>query len=964
MAIQVGRRTFLKVLGVTAVGSSIASISFRQARALPPPKSKLIEGKKIPTICTYCAIGCGQVATVVDGSVIDIEGDKEHPVNEGLLCAKGNAQLQLFSHKGYSGFQRVSTPSSISVPGNLWGPERHHAGSNPLRIVKPLLRTNIKKDEDQDPQWKEITWEEAFNLIVERTKPVVEEFYRKNPLPNKDGNYVINGREFPVAWLGSAYSHNEENYIFRKFYTLLGGNNIDHQARRCHSTTVAALAATFGFGAMTNHPRDVTNAKVILIMGSNAAENHPVIWKWVTRAVEKGATLIVMDPKFSRSASKAHIFSWFRPGTDAAFFLGMINYVVSNNLVDQSYVKNRTNAEKTFPGIGTVIDELVKISSNYTVDEVSKITGIPPDKFRLIAETYTKTRPGTWLYAMGTTQHTNGTQMIRAGAILQLLLGNVGVPGAGVNALRGISNVQGSTDMGTMGEWLPGYRIPPPNVGYVRNFQKYKNLVGEKKTPTEIAGEFKVAPIDLRHWATYLGGYMKGWGIFVGTYPEQDPEKGTVISDLPLVNGLTSMEIFRAIKAGKIKTLIVVGENPAVSNANAGFVREALSMEGLFTVVMDPFHSETAHYADILLPGGTVLEKDGTVTNTGRLIQWRYALEAPPGEARSDLWFADQLFKRFRKTRIMLLPSEKFAKDQGIDPRTLRVDPDGRWNYGDPPDAERVLRELDQVVAIYTGVIDSEGRNLSKRRSREFVDAMDRDFEMFHNWAYSWPDNQRVLYKTDETGVRLPRALGRNFFTADRKAFIYNPLPAFAGRGYGIPIHNEPAESPDPELAKKYPAIIFNHPAAPAHNKELTVGDPTKYPIILTTYRLTEHMHTGSLSRNLPWLVELVPEAYIDISEPLAKKINVKTGDKVRVRSARKPDGIVVKAFVTKRVTPLIINNKEFEVAAMPWHWGFMGIKRARGPSANLLTIDAGDAWTLMPETKVALCNVERAEAV
>jgi len=956
------RRSFLTALGITALGTTLAGISFKQARALPPPKSKLVEGKRIPTICTYCAIGCGVVATIVDGKVIDIEGDKQHPVNEGLLCAKGNAQLQLFGHKG-PGFQRKLVSSSISGPGNLWGPQRYEAGNNPLRIVTPLIRTNPKKGEGEDPGWKEISWDEAFKLMIDKTKPVVDEFYKKNPLPDKDGNYVINGREFPVAWLGSAYSHNEENYLFRKFYTLLGGNNIDHQARRCHSTTVAALAATYGFGAMTNHPRDVANAKVILILGSNAAENHPVIWKWVTRAVDKGAKLIVVDPKFSRSASKADIFAFLRPGTDAAFFLGMINYIVSNNLIDESYVKERTNAEKSFPGIGKVIDELVKISWNYTVDEVSRITGIPPEKFKLIAETYAKTKPGTWLYAMGTTQHTNGTQMIRAAAILQLLLGNIGVPGGGVNALRGISNVQGSTDMGTMGEWLPGYRIPPPNIAYIRNFQKYKNLVKEKKTPAEIAGVFNLAPIDLRHWATYLGGYMKNWGIFVGTYPEEDPEKATVVSDLPIVSGLTSMEIFRAIKAGKVKALYVVGENPAVSNANAGYVREALSTPGLFTVVMDPFHSETAHYADILLPGATVLEKEGTVTNTGRWIQWRNGLEAPPGQARSDLWFVDQLFKRFRKAGIIVLPSERFAKDRGIDPKALGIDPDGKWNYGSPPEAERVLREINGAVAIYTGVVAPDGQNLTKRRNREFVDEMDRKFEMFHNWAFSWPDNQRVLYKTDETGV-LPRALGRNFFTADKKAFVYNPTPAFAGRGYGIPVHNEPAESPDPELARKYPPIILNHPAAPAHNKELVIGDSSKYPVILTTYRLTEHMHTGSLSRNLPWLVELVPEPYIDISESLARKLGVKTGERVRVRSARMPNGIVVKAYVTKRISSLTINKKEFEVAAMPWHWGFRGLERARGPSANLLTIDAGDAWTLMPETKVALCSVEKVEVV
>lgn len=938
-----------------------------------------MSGERIPSVCYYCGGGCGIVATLVEGKVVNIAGDPDHPINEGTLCAKANAQLQLFSHREARPFGTTLSVPARDGLSNLWGPRRLDPTSNPLRLTKPLLRTNPKKAEAEDPKWREISWDEAYNIITEKLKGVVDKYYADNPLPDKDGNYFVDGKKFPVAWLGSAYSHNEENYLFRKFSVLVGTNNIEHQARRCHSTTVAALASTFGFGAMTNHIIDYKNAKTILFVGSNGAENHPVCYRWVMKAVvDGGAKLIVLDPRFTRSASKAHIFSWFRPGTDAAIFLGLVNYAISKGYADKRYLSERTDADadKDIPGIGKlkVVDRLIQIASNYPVGEVSRITGIPESKFVEIAEAYCRpeNRPATTVYAMGTTQHTNGTQMIRAYAILQLILGNIGVPGGGVNAMRGISNVQGSTDMGTLFEWLPGYRrpplAPPGLITDVRNFQRYKNLRKEGKSPAGIAEFFKLAPIDLRHWATWRDGYMKFWGGYVGTYPEDDPDKGVIVSDLPVGLGNSSVEIFREIEKGNIKFLFVVGENPTVSNPNIGQVRSALASESVFTVVMDMFESESAHFADIVLPAASLLEKDGTVTNTGRWIGWRNKIENPPGDARTDLRFVNDLFKRLRKAGVIVLPSEKFAKDKGIKPADLGVDPDAKWSYGDPPGPEEVLKEINSVVAIYAGIMtqqaDGTWKNRAKSRDNKPADEMDAKYGFFKNWFFSWPDNQRVLYKQDETNV-LPRALGTNFFTADKRAMIYNPTqyPGPRNEAYAIPVHNEPAESPDPELAKKYPPIVGDHPAATPANKDPSflkrIGDPEKYPVVLTTFRLTEHMHTGQLTRNLPWLTELMPEMFVEISKPLAKSVGVKTGDMVRVRSARKLDGIVIKAYVTNRLKPLTINGKECHVVAMPWHWGFKGMHP--GESANFLTIDAVDNWARMPETKVALCSVEKA---
>jgi len=713
---------------------------------------------------------------------------------------------------------------------------------------------------------------------------------------------------------------------------------------------------------MTNHVIDVKNAKVILIMGANTAEQHPVYYRWVFKAKEKGAKLIVLDPRFTRSASKADLFARFRPGTDAAVMLGLINYAVKNNLVDSAYVKQRTDAEARVAGAGTVVDELIKVASGYTVEEVSRITGITKEKFVEIAELYCRNRPGAILYAMGTTQHTNGTQMIRAYAILQLLLGNVGVAGGGVNATRGINNVQGSTDMNVLPDTLLGYRRVPTGVPDIRNFQIYRNLIAEGKSASDIAKFFNIDWTgDLRHWATWLEA-VREWKVFVGTYPPAEADKGVVISDIPWGAGSTSIEIYRRIEAGEIRALIVVGENPVVSHANAGAVHEALSKDGLFTVVMDMFHSETAHFADIILPASSKLETDGTVTNTGRWIMWRNRTQdnAAVGypQVKSDLWFVDQLYKRLRKAGVLVLPSERFAKDKGLNPNDIGVDVDGGWNYGDPPDAEKVLKQINATVRLYRGVIAADGTNRTKRRDKTPADDMDSKFGMFKNWGFSWPDNQRVLYKPDEKAGKTG-PLGETFFTSDGKARIY--ASAWAARGFAVPVHNEPADSPDPKLAQEYPPLVKGlHPAANPLNdpKIVKPADPNEYPVILTTFRLTEHMHTGQLSRNLPWLKELNPDNRVEISPSFAEKIGVRTGDYVKVRTPRNPEGVKVKAHVTNRIGSLNINGKDFDVVAMPFHWGFMGLNP--GPITNTLTTDASDAWTSMPETKVALCTVER----
>jgi formate dehydrogenase major subunit len=368
-------------------------------------------------------------------------------------------------------------------------------------------------------------------------------------------------------------------------------------------------------------------------------------------------------------------------------------------------------------------------------------------------------------------------QIIRAFGQLQLILGNVGQPGGGANVLRGITNVQGSNDMNhLMHIWL-GYRRVPGALGErerlqggaeadIRRYQKYKNLVKEGKPAAEIAKELGIAWVgDLRHYASWREAEMH-WGIFIGTYPENDPDNGVVISDVPVEPGLTTIEYFREMEAGRIKFIILQGMNPVVSVGNASQVIRGLSNPNAFVVVMDLFLSETAHFADIVLPAASKYENSGSITNTGHTIQWRHRLQdnsrvVDPydpqrrtfSEIKSDLWFIDQLFKRLRKKGLIVLPSERFAKDKGIPLSELRklsngANIDEKWDYRPPdkrtgpslddlktePEAFEVSKEIDKTVRLYRGIVGPKGENRMAERNKSFMDEYTHKFQIYKFW--------------------------------------------------------------------------------------------------------------------------------------------------------------------------------------------------------------------------------------
>jgi len=709
---------------------------------------------------------------------------------------------------------------------------------------------------------------------------------------------------------------------------------------------VASLAETFGRGAMTNHWIDIRNSDRILIIGSNAAENHPISFKWVTKAIERGAKLINVDPRFTRTSSKAHIYSRLRSGTDIAFINGMIKYVLDDmeknpDNYNLEYVTEYTNAsflidpgfklpadldglfsdynpdkrsyskgtwkyqldekgvpkkDKTLKDPNCVFQLLKKHVERYTPDKVSEVTGAQKDTFLLVCKTFAESgrtgMAGTIMYAMGTTQHTYGTQNIRGYAILQLLLGNMGIAGGGINALRGESNVQGSTDMAILFHILPGYLKTPDEKDVDIDTYCKRYYEGKNKDPK-----------SADWWSNarkYLVSLMKSWYGDKAT-PENDFAFGYIPKREVGVN-YSHISLFEAMHDGDIKGLICMGQNPAVAGPNSNREREALHRLD-WLVCADLWGTETANFwnrgkADFcdyvdpkdvktevfLLPAAASMEKEGSITNSGRWMQWRYAAVHPPGDAKSDLWILDRLFEAVRAR----------YKNQG-GPHAGAI-LDMAWDYGsgEEPDVHAVAKEINGYdlatgkLAASFGKLKADGTtssgnwlycaaytekgNMAARR----VGLDPSNIGLYPEWAWCWPVNRRIIYNrasVDPKGVPWDKehpvvafkglAVAGKYVTkrwigdvpdggwyplqnpdgterADAKhPFIMKPeghARIFGmGRADGpFPEHYEPVESP---LAKNpmghgamiNPAVKLWHKDKPEGN---LIGTPDKFPIV------------------------------------------------------------------------------------------------------------------------------------
>jgi len=804
---------------------------------------------------------------------------------------------------------------------------------------------------------------------------------------------------------------------------------------------------------MTNHWIDIRNADCIMIIGSNAAENHPISFKWVTEAMERGAKLINVDPRFTRTSSKADIYAPIRSGTDIAFIGGIINYVLNDmeknpGNYNLEYVKQYTNAalivnsgftfndglfgemsdsrytaaakktwkyadtktpatDPTLKNQNCVFQLLKKHYSRYDADTVCNITGTPKDTYLEVCRTYSATgqkgKAGTIMYAMGATQHTYGTQNVRVYAILQLLLGNIGVAGGGINALRGTSNVQGSTDMCLLSHILPGY-LAVPKEGDTDLEAYLKRVRPSTITPQGLRGDKSANWWD--NYKKYIVSLLKAW-----YGPAATKANDFCFSYLPRCDpgvNYTHIGMFEAMGQGKIKGLWNWGQNPASGGPNSNGARNALgNLDWL--VVADIWMNETSEFwqrpgvnpSDIktevfVLPAACSYEKEGSISNSGRWAQWRYKAVEPPGEGMADLEIM---------YLVMLKLKELYKADSAAPQREAITKLD--WNYGTRVTADAVAREINGYdlttgkLAESFGVLKDDGTTSSgnwlycnmyteaagnKARKRDPIDLHPRQIGLYSDWSWCWPLNRRIIYNRASVDLKgapwdkeHPVILNYNPTTKwqgdvpdggwppisqAEKGTKYLPFimkPEGVARLWGydrvdgpLPEVYEPWESP---LDKNLMSGTKNDPCAFVGTYMNQRGTPDQYPCVGTTYRCTEHWQTGIMTRNLPWLVELMPEMYVEMSEELAAEKGIKNGDKVMVSAAR--GEIQAVAVVTKRFQPLQVGGKTIHHIGVLNHWGYSGM--AKGDTGNILTPHVGDANTTIPEYKTFLCNVRRA---
>ena len=822
---------------------------------------------------------------------------------------------------------------------------------------------------------------------------------------------------------------------------------------------------------MTNHWRDIKNADVILINGANPAEAHPVGFQWFVKAkldptkgpgAGGGAKIVHADPRFTRTSALADTYLRIRTGTDVAYFGGLINYVLQNDLYHADYVKNYTNAsfivregydfkDGLFSGYnastrsydistwayeteGTPLDGpagttqarakrdmtlqhprsvfqlLKKHYSRYTADMVSSITGIPILDFvsvaKLVGEMGKPDKVMTIVYAVGLTHHTTGGQLIRSGALLQLLLGNMGRPGGGMNAERGHANIQGNTDHAISWEILPGYlRIPAPGQ---KNLDGYVAANAAKKSDPNSWNFFGT------NYRNFMVSLLKAW---YGDAAKRENEFAYDFIPKPAANS-SWMSIFDQALKGKMEGVILSGMTATSIGPDSNQVLQGLA-NLKWLVVMDPLPTTSSEFwrapgmdaAKIqtevfMLPTTHWIEKDGSFVNSGRWSQWKEAVLPPEGDARHDHWIMADLFDRVKQLYRQQggkFPDPIMAVTLGYkDPKKPELDEIAKEINGKDLTTGSQMTSFANLKAdgtttagdwIYTGSYPDAG-NLAKRRNGvQDVKANDpTGMGFFPNWAWSWPLNRRVLYNrasADADGKPWdPKRPGIQWngtaWTGDVPDYpaTMNPKDPAAwlpfimnGEGVGrlfsssmldgpIPEHYEPYEAPipnplHPSVSEDPVAFLYDQAAG----RPSRFGKVDKYPYVATSYRLTEHEHY--VTQHVPLLVGLQPQAFVEVPEELANEKGIKNGDRVRVSSER--GKLEVSALVTKRLGPITLaGNKKVYQIGIPIHWGFVGVSAEQNPEkskywlANALTPMVGDVGARTPEFKAFLVNIEK----
>ncbi len=1001
------RRDMLKIAGAGAGVLALGGLGVNYLVTESYAKKLKIKGaKEVITSCPYCSVICQYIAHVKGGKVVSTEGDPAYPVSEGALCAKGSAMLsQINDNK---------------------------------RVLKPLYRAPFSdKWEVKDYDW-------MVEQVARSIKTTRDKYFKEK---NEAGQTV--NRVDELFHAGSSQMSNEELAVHRQALAAMGVVNIDHQARVCHSSTVPALAQCFGRGAMTNHYIDIKNTDCCLIIGSNAAEHHPMVFKWILKAKEnRGAKIIHVDPKFSRTSARSDFHVPLRSGTDIAFMGGMIKFIIENNKYFHDYVLNYTNAsfivsakynfnnglfsgydpktklydktswnfetdetgliktDKTLTNTRCVFQLLKQHYSRYDLARVSSITGVSQENLLKVYEAFTATgkpdKAGTILYALGWTQHTVGVQYIRTGGIVQLLLGNIGIAGGGVNAMRGEPNVQGATDHAILYYILPGYLpMPRADIPTLEDYNKKNTPVcKDSRSVNWWQNRPKYMASLLKAWfgdaATKENGFCYNW------LPKLEPAKAWDQGDNSFL--FAWEEIYK----GNIKGASIFGSNPAQSIPNANKTRKAMGNLD-FIYFADIYHNETTDFWHgpgmdpkkiktecFLFPSAHRAEKEGSVSNSGRWILWHNRATKPRGESQP----MGQIIIDITKELIRLYKKEGGKFKEPI------VNLDWYKKY----DAEKIAKKINGYYVsgpkkgrlvdgfaefaddgstvslnwLYAGSFTEEG-NLMKRRSHGQT-PQEKKLGLYPKFSWAWPANRRILYNRasvdlngqpwdpDRTVIQwdgikwvgdTPDGGAPPMSTNGKYPFIMQTEGL--GRLFGpglvdgpFPEHYEPAETP---LTRHDFSGQLSNPCAKIlvsdHDKIAAPGDP-RFPIVLTTYSMTEHWCSGSETRNHPALLEAEPQLYVEMSHELAKEKGIKNGDAVIVESAR--GRVEAAAMVTVRITPFRIQGRIVHLIGMPFAFGWT--KKGCGDTTNRLTINAADPNTSIYEAKACCVNIRKADKV
>ena len=941
------RRGFLKRSGVTVGAGAVASqLPFNIiGKAEAQDAAKNIAVKR--TVCTHCSVGCAIDAVVENGVWVRQEPVFDSPLNLGAHCAKG---------------------ASI----------REHGVTHDSHRLKYPVKLEGGK-------WKRVSWDQAYDEISQKLLQIKKE-------SGPDATF----------WIGSSKHNNEQSYLLCKWVRLFGTNNTDHQARICHSTTVAGVAQTWGYGAMTNSYNDEQNSKSMLFLGSNAAEAHPVSMLHTLHAKENGAKVIVADPRFTRTAAKADKYVRFRSGTDVALLFGVLHVIFKNGWEDKKYIQERVYG----------IDEVRKEAAKWTPDEVEKVTGMKEAEVKHVAEMMAKNLPSTIVWAMGQTQHTNGNAIVRASCILQLALGNVGMSGGGCNIYRGHDNVQGATDVGPNPDSLPGY--------------------------------YGIAEGSWKHWC-------RVWGV------DYEWMKGRFASKALMEKpGITVSRWIDAVlekkenvdQASNLRAVIYWGHAPNSQSRGKEMVEAMKKLDLL--VVVDPYPSATAAMAAMvrqdgvyLLPAATQMECPGSVTASNRSLQWREKVIDPMFESRTDHMIMHQLAEKFGYAKEFTAKI-KLSKGKGgmAEPDmedTLREINRGTWTIGytgqSPERLQAHMRNL-HVFDVKTlrakggkdaktgyvldgdyfglpwpcygaaaikhpgspnlyqtsrNVMEGGGNfraNFGVERNGVSLLAGDGSHSLGAEITTGYPEFDDKLVKklgwwNDLTEAEKQAAEGKNWKTdlsggiqrvvmkhgchpfgnAKARAMVWNfPDP--------IPLHREALYSPRPDLIDKYPThndvkVRWRLPVLFKTVQDANRDAVKKYPLILTSGRLVEYEGGGDETRSNPWLAELQQHMFVEINAKDANDRGIRPDQDVWVESPTQAR-LKVKAQITERVAPGTV----FCPFHFAGHWMGKDMLNfypegaapvVRGEAVNTATTYGYDIVTMMQETKTTLCQVVKA---